>query len=155
MPRRLLTGLSSPTATACDASVSSDDAIGSLVNVICLKAAARMSGLRPLPSTEVSSALAAASAAAVFLLMKSFASIWPLSSPLTAPGCAARKDCVTTRLVVTNCPFGHSLGVAERGGGQRLALELGRARDALLHDQRGPAGRGPGDDLDELAVRAL
>ena len=68
MPLRL-TGLSSPTASACLASVASEDAIGSLVKVICLNDAARAEDFRPLPSSVVSSSLAAVSAAEVFLLM--------------------------------------------------------------------------------------
>src|ERR1022692_4735438 len=95
---RLLTGLTKPTATACCASVSSEDAMGSLVKVICLKAAARTAGFRPLLSIEVSSALAAVSAAALCWLMKLLASIWPLSRPLAALGCAARGGWGAARL---------------------------------------------------------
>src|SRR3981081_2410963 len=105
----LLTGLSRPTATACWASAARDDAIGSLVKVICWNAAERTLDFRPFPVVDVSSALAAASAAAWSLWMKLFASIWPLSSPLTALGGAARKAWGTTRLVVTNLPPGHRL----------------------------------------------
>ena len=68
MPFRL-TGWSSPTASACLASVASEEAMGSLVKVISLNDAARAEAFRPLPSSVVSSALAAVSAADVFLLM--------------------------------------------------------------------------------------
>ena len=53
MPFRL-TGLSSPTATACLASVASEEAMGSLVKVISLKDAASAADFRPLPSSVVS-----------------------------------------------------------------------------------------------------
>ena len=58
MPFRL-TGWSSPTATACLASVASEEAMGSLVKVICLNDAASAEDFRPLPSSVVSSAFAA------------------------------------------------------------------------------------------------
>ena len=64
MPFRL-TGVSRPTATACLASVASEEAMGSLVKVICLNDAASAEDFRPLPSSVVSSALAEASAAEV------------------------------------------------------------------------------------------
>src|SRR5260370_38595791 len=105
----LLTGLSRPTATACWASAARDDAIGSLVKVICWNAADSTLDFRPFPSADVSSELAAASAAARGWWMKLFASIWALSDPLTLLASAARKAWVTTRLVVTNWPPGHRL----------------------------------------------
>src|SRR6201999_4561766 len=57
MPLRLVL-VSSPTALACWASVASDDASGSLVNVISLNASGRMLDLMPLPDSVVSSVLA-------------------------------------------------------------------------------------------------
>src|ERR1035438_2835636 len=110
-----LTGLSSPTASACCASVASEDAMGSSVKVISLNDAARMDDFRPLPVRLASSALAAVSAAAGSLAMQSFAWIWPLSSPLTTLACAFRNGWVTTRLVVTNLPPGHRLASSPRG----------------------------------------
>ena len=62
MPFRL-TGVSSPTATACLASVASEEAMGSLVKVISLNDAASGADFSPLPSRVVSSALAEASRA--------------------------------------------------------------------------------------------
>src|ERR1700733_1732887 len=105
----LLTGLSSPTVTACWASVSSDEAIGSLVKVICANEAGSRLDLRALPLTEASSGLAAASAADLLVAMNWLAWIWPLSSPLMVAGCAAMNAWVATRLVVTNWPLGHRL----------------------------------------------
>src|SRR5215468_4512334 len=109
MPGRFLTGVSSPTATACCASVVSEDAIGSLVNVMYFSAALSTFGFRPLPSSLVSSALAAEAAALGSELMYELAWICPLSSPFTVDGWAFRNDWVTTRLVVTNLPPGHRL----------------------------------------------
>ena len=83
--------------------------MGSLVKVISLNDAARAEDFRPLPSSVVSSAFAAASAAEVFALMYLSASTCPLSRLLTTLACAFRKDWVTTRLVVTNLPAGHRL----------------------------------------------
>src|ERR1039458_7281243 len=108
MPLRL-TGVSSPTASACLASVASEDAIGSLVNVICLKDAWRAELFRPLPSSVVSSALAAAAADEGLALMYLIDSMFALSRSLTTLGFAFRKGCATTRLVVTNLPPGHRL----------------------------------------------
>src|SRR5258708_4666510 len=107
----LRTGMSRTEATACWASAARDDAIGSLVKVICWNAADSTLDFKPFPSADVSSALAAASAAARCWWMKLFASIWALSSPLTLLGGAARKAWVTTRLVVTNWPPGHRLAL--------------------------------------------
>src|SRR5262245_6133594 len=101
------TGVSSPTETACWASVARDETIGSLVKVIALKEADRTLGSRPLPSRVVSSLLAAASAPEGLLWILLLASIWPLSRPVTSDGCAARNFWVTTRFVVTNWPLGH------------------------------------------------
>src|SRR6202035_513591 len=83
--------------------------MGSLVKVTCWNAAVRILGLRLLPLSEASSALAAASAWDLLLAMKLLAWIWPLSSPLTADACWEMKDWVATRLVVTNWPLGHRL----------------------------------------------
>src|SRR5215469_4276744 len=66
-------------------------------------------GFRPLPSSLVSSALAAEAAALGSELMYELAWICPLSSPFTVDGWAFRNDWVTTRLVVTNLPPGHRL----------------------------------------------
>src|SRR6516164_9513571 len=109
MADRFLTGVSSPTATACCASVISDEAIGSLVKVMYLSAALSTFGFSPLPSSLVSSALAAEAAALGSELMYELAWICPLSSPFTADEWAFRNDWVTTRLVVTNLPPGHRL----------------------------------------------
>src|ERR1035438_2994868 len=108
MPFRL-TGWSSPTASACLASVASEDAIGSLVKGIVLKDAARAELFRPLPSSVVSSAFAAVAAAELFALMYLIDSMFPLSRSLTTLACAFRKDWETTMLVVTNLPPGHRL----------------------------------------------
>src|ERR1700735_5369398 len=73
-----------------------------------------MAGCRLLLVREASSALAAVSAVGLLWLMKLFDWIWPLSRPLTAEACAARKAWVTTRFVVTNWPFGHRLASLTR-----------------------------------------
>ena len=75
----------------------SDAAIGSFVNVTCANDAARMLVLSDLPLSAASSASAAVSAADLSLLMKLFASIWPLSSPSMVVGCAEMNDCVAYR----------------------------------------------------------
>src|SRR6201994_975675 len=64
---------SSATALACVGSVVSDDASGSLVNVISFQASGRMLDLMPLPDSDLSSVLAEVWAALGLLLIRSSA----------------------------------------------------------------------------------